>query len=326
MKKNNKILPIIIILLAICLLLCGSMIIIHYNQKNNPNNFNVDCLGSDCDTNNNNNDNGNNNPDNNEPTKPVDNNNSENNNSGSNNNESNTGSNSGKNNNSSSGYSNSKPSGNGSGSTNNFGYGNGAYDGVGPSYGSTSSSIGVGSPDGIVTVTDNNEKWGQNSNLKIFNVKSVQPGDSGIYDFYVNNYTDRNIIYDIAFDEENIHGVNLMYKLKMNNKYIAGDEDTWVKYDELDLQNKVLNSGYRDTFKIEWKWVDSENDKDLIKKPNVTYTIRVNVTAHETNAIDVSGESTVNPITGDKIIIYIEIMILCSIVVILLSSKSEKKI
>ena len=196
--------------------------------------------------------------------------------------------------------------------------------GSGTSPGSESSSTsGDGSSsttpveDEDFTVSDNYQVWKQQTDLNIFNVNSVSPGDNGTYEFMINNNTSKNVKYNLVFDEENEYNINLRYKLKRNNKYIAGESD-WVKYNDLNLGEKVLNSRKNDIYTIEWKWVDAANDTTVGRTPDAKYRFKINIKAMETGEIDTSGSDEFNPYTGDNIMYYVELALLLSIILLLL--------
>lgn len=213
--------------------------------------------------------------------------------------------------------------GSGSSGTGESGNGSGSGTGTGPSSGTTPSE----EPANNVVVSDNEKTWEQNTSLKIFNVDEIKPGDSGKYEFSIYNKTDGNIVYSIDFSEENKYSVNLLYKLKMNGKYIAGDSDKWVNSDELDLNKKVLDSKYMDKLYLEWKWVDSDHDTIAGTTPGAKYKLQVNVSSKETSEHDTSGGGSINPYTGDKIVFYIEMCLGAAIgmlIIILLKRKKNE--
>ena len=144
----------------------------------------------------------------------------------------------------------------------------------------------------------------------------------------INNNTGGNVVYSIDFVEENQYSANILYKLKMNGDYIAGDADTWVSYNDLDLNNKVLNADYMDSFLLEWKWVDSDHDTVAGRTHGAKYTLKINVLSKETTDQDVKGSSIYNPRTGDTIIMYvtmfIESLIVLIILILLKRNKDEK--
>lgn len=169
-------------------------------------------------------------------------------------------------------------------------------------------------------VSDSYQTWGQETELKIFNVDKIVPGDSGSYDFLINNNTSKNVKYTIILNETNEYNVNMLYKLKRNGEYIAGSSFEWVRYSNLNLGEKVLNSRKNDSYTIEWKWVDSDNDTQVGRTKNARYKIDISIKALETDEFDrnASASAIFNPDTGDKILYFIELAILSAIALILL--------
>lgn len=225
---------------------------------------------------------------------------------------------------------------NGSTSTNNNGNGTPVDTGTGTGNGSgysgqsgtggTTSSTTASEDPGKVTVSDSSQEWGNATNLKIFDVDSIEPGDHGTYDFTIDNNNKRNSIYDITFDENNEYSVNMLYKLKRNGYYIAGNEDTWVKYDSLNVKEKVLNKYSKDLYTIEWKWVDAENDTEVGRIKNATYKLSIYIKANETTLVDGSGTSIVyNPNTGDYLLYYIELQIISVLAILLIIKRKKNK-
>jgi len=179
--------------------------------------------------------------------------------------------------------------------------------------------------DGKLTISDTVEVWSQQDELKIFDVDKIKPGDSGIYEFEIKNNTKKPAKYKLIFDEINIYHVNVMYKLKRNNTYIAGDDETWVKYDNLNFGEQILKKGKKDAYTLEWKWVDSENDTEVGITKGAKYTLKVSIQGYKTQDIDkkVKGTSE-NPMTLDNIKFYIGLLIV-SIISIIILAKSYRK-
>ncbi|MBR2712917.1 MAG: hypothetical protein IKE73_04340 [Bacilli bacterium] len=320
--KNNKIINAILIVFTIGLFFC--IIILAYNSFNIKEPTNVididNCSGKDCNKDNDN-------------KKNNDSNNNINNNPSSGDTSGNSGSSSSNGNNSGGSNSNGTGTGNGNGS----GTGNGSGSGSGSGSESSSDDSGESGESGgsgttpteepapNVEVSDNDTKWGNNTSLRIFDVDEIKPGDNGFYEFAINNVSDGNIAYSVDFVEENQYNVNLLYKLRMNNNYVAGDSDTWVTLNELDLKNKILDSKYMDSFYLEWKWVDSDHDTIAGKALNAKYKLSINVLSNETTEHDTSGSGSINPYTGDRITIYIEVLLGAIIGVLLIILLKRKK-
>ena len=132
-------------------------------------------------------------------------------------------------------------------------------------------------------------KWKNEKNLNILedssNISKVRgkiaPESSGTYKFIVNNSTKYSLKYSISFTENNQHNMNMKYKLKKGNTYIV---DQYVSYEELNIDNMMLNSKSSDTYYLEWKWVgdNDSNDTNIGKNAtseNIKYNLKIDVEA-----------------------------------------------
>lgn len=140
-------------------------------------------------------------------------------------------------------------------------------------------------PDGDFYVDDSNVRWSDETDVKIFtdslyNIEGrIAPESLNTYKFVVNNETKYNLKYKISFAEENQYNINLKYKLKKNGSYLV---DHYVSYDELNIDNLLLNSKSKDTYLLEWKWVSSDNDTQIGVKArsiDVNYNLKIKVEA-----------------------------------------------
>ncbi len=120
-----------------------------------------------------------------------------------------------------------------------------------------------------IKISDNEIVWGIDSNLKIFTnlaydkKEKIAPESSNTYIFAVKNNTKNKITYSINFNEENNYNINMKYRLKKGNKYVVGNEDSWVSYKELNQNNINLNKKNSDKYYLEWKWISSNNDTEV---------------------------------------------------------------
>lgn len=164
-----------------------------------------------------------------------------------------------------------------------------------------STSGGSTTPDEPTTPTEPDEdgefyvndddivKWQNNTDLKIFrdsaNISKVNgkiaPESKGTYKFIVNNETKYNLKYKITFIEENAYYMNIRYKLKKGDTYLI---DHYVAYNELNLEDVVLNSKDSDDYYLEWKWIgdNDENDTSIghtASSTDVEYSLKITVEA-----------------------------------------------
>lgn len=136
-------------------------------------------------------------------------------------------------------------------------------------------------------ITQDSKEWKDLKSLNIFNNyyfngnSIIAPNVHGRYNFTVENYKDVKILYNLKFMENNEYNINMVYKLKLNGAYIAGDEQTFVKYIDLNTNDIVINEHTKDVFTLEWKWQDSDNDTQIGKTQEVSYKINIEINASE---------------------------------------------
>ena len=144
--------------------------------------------------------------------------------------------------------------------------------------------------DGEFYVSDNKiVKWNDNTDLNIFTDSKkiskvngkIAPESTGIYVFNVNNKTKYNLKYNISFNESNEYSINMKYKLKKGNTYLV---DQYVSYDQLNINDMILNSNKTDIYSLEWKWVgDNDNNDSTIgmsaKDGDINYSLKINIEA-----------------------------------------------
>ena len=144
--------------------------------------------------------------------------------------------------------------------------------------------------EGEFYVSDNKiVKWNDNTDLNIFTDSKkiskvngkIAPESTGIYVFNVNNETKYNLKYNISFIESNEYSINMKYKLKKGNTYLV---DQYVSYEQLNINDMLLNSNKTDVYSLEWKWVgDNDNNDTTIgksaKEEDINYSLKINIEA-----------------------------------------------
>ena len=144
--------------------------------------------------------------------------------------------------------------------------------------------------EGEFYVSDNKiVKWNDNTNLNIFTDSKkiskvngkIAPESTGIYVFNVNNETKYNLKYNISFIESNEYSINMKYKLKKGNTYLV---DQYVSYEQLNINDMLLNNNKTDVYSLEWKWVgDNDNNDTTIgksaKEEDINYSLKINIEA-----------------------------------------------
>ncbi len=145
--------------------------------------------------------------------------------------------------------------------------------------------------DGEVYVDDNNGRYEYRRELHIFEnaafqyTNKIAPGVSNSYDFQVHNTASRAIRYIIAFDENTEYPINLRYRLKLDDSYVVGDDDTWVSASELSSAMTYLMGNRTDGYTLDWEWpyedgVDA-TDTEAGEKMTSEYSLGIKINFEE---------------------------------------------
>ena len=81
-----------------------------------------------------------------------------------------------------------------------------------------------------------------------------------MYQFQVENYNEKPILYQLKLIENNPNQVNMQYRLQKNGIDIAGNAKQYVSVAECKKQNLYLKAMTRDIYTLYWEWVDSPKD------------------------------------------------------------------
>lgn len=140
-------------------------------------------------------------------------------------------------------------------------------------------------------VTSKGQKWKED--LSIFNNEKyngkpvIYPGLGNTYYFELTNALDNHAICDLKFAEENIENLPIKYKLKEINengqKYIKGNENNYVSYNELNIEDIVVEKMTCKKYALEWKWIDNKENDNIygnIEK-DVIYKLIIEVNTEE---------------------------------------------
>ena len=133
-------------------------------------------------------------------------------------------------------------------------------------------------------------EWKSQNELRIFANpvyqmdNKIAPESSNTYEFIVRNNTSYNVKYSIDFDEENESNINMRYRLKKDGAYVVGNDTTWVRYNDLDLENITLNSSNDHIYYLEWKWFSSDNDTAIGANSSSKYKLNIVISAESQNA------------------------------------------
>lgn len=141
----------------------------------------------------------------------------------------------------------------------------------------------------LIKVTDDDIEMTKNTELNIFeNVKFdgekiIAPKSKGEYTFCIKNIADKNITYDIDFKDQMNLPVNMKYKLKIDNIYIKGNQDTYISIDDLNIEDIIVLEDSINVFTLEWYWEDDDINDTIVgsQKENQYYTLNLGIQAEE---------------------------------------------
>ena len=135
----------------------------------------------------------------------------------------------------------------------------------------------------IIQVSSEAKEWHQNDNINLFKTRNrkgekvIWPGQSGSYDFVVQNNNNDPITYQLSLDEANRDNINMKYRLKLNNVYVVGDEKTYESIDKVKLDNITILGKGKSLFTLEWTWEKADNDAKIVREGLATYRIYIDV-------------------------------------------------
>ena len=135
----------------------------------------------------------------------------------------------------------------------------------------------------IIQVSSEAKEWHQNDNINLFKTRNrkgekvIWPGQSGSYDFVVQNNNNDPITYELSLDEANRDNMNMKYRLKLNNVYVVGDEKTYESIDKVKLDNITILGKGKSLFTLEWTWEKADNDAKIVREGLATYRIYIDV-------------------------------------------------
>ena len=132
-----------------------------------------------------------------------------------------------------------------------------------------------------VIITEKDKSWTELEHLSIFNNEffkgenKIAPGVYGSYEFKVDNQSKSSIVYNIKMSENNSYKINLKYRVRKNGQYL---NDEYVSADNLQILKQQLESYGKDTYIIDLKWFDSDNDTEIGKNAeNVKYNLFIKI-------------------------------------------------
>lgn len=128
--------------------------------------------------------------------------------------------------------------------------------------------------------------WDRVNELHIFenpiynSLEKIAPTSSNSYKFKVRNKTGNKVNYIIDFLEKNTANINMKYRLRKNDKYLAGSDSEWVNFEKLQIKEEGVASKQEDVYTLDWKWFESDNDTQ-IGNDVPPYSIHINIMAEQ---------------------------------------------
>lgn len=142
----------------------------------------------------------------------------------------------------------------------------------------------------IFITEDGGSEWIDDEYIDVFengkyNGNKIHPGMEGEYLFRFENRNANRLNYNMTFTEENEYSMNMGYRLRFDNVYVLGNEDTYISIDELKLEDAIIASGSSAIFTLEWKWIDGTGDTEAGMN-EATYTLHITLDAQTTAYIN----------------------------------------
>lgn len=129
---------------------------------------------------------------------------------------------------------------------------------------------------------DSENYWNTKTPLDIFknprydNKKIIAPSDTGKYDFFVENVAKKDIKINILLEDINPYKLNMKYRLKQEEKYVIGNENTWESIESMKLKEIKLSEKQIILYTLEWKLEDIPSDKIVNKIADYSLQITIN--------------------------------------------------
>ena len=137
-----------------------------------------------------------------------------------------------------------------------------------------------------IVVEDSEKTFTTSTPLKIFENKSyyvvdelIAPESENSYQFIIRNDNHFNIEYDLNVKEENIHNINMKYRLKVNGEYILGNANEYVTVNQLNQYDIKLADGAYNVYTLDWKWFESDNDTEIGTNVESEYRLNLEILA-----------------------------------------------
>ena len=81
--------------------------------------------------------------------------------------------------------------------------------------------------------------------------------------------------------EVNPYSINMEYKLRSENSFLAGSSFKYVSVNKLSQKNIYLKAHSSKLYSLDWKWIDSYNDPEIGEAVDANYKLLVYVGANQ---------------------------------------------
>ena len=115
------------------------------------------------------------------------------------------------------------------------------------------------------------------SNKEFDGKNIIAPMSKGDFKFNIKNDTNEDVVYHVKFVDEMKNFVNMKYRLKLDNIYVRGNKDEYVKIEDLDIENVIVPKDSTSVYTLEWFW-ESDDEKDMYigtQKDDQYYTLNL---------------------------------------------------
>lgn len=122
--------------------------------------------------------------------------------------------------------------------------------------------------DSEITVFDKDNTWSDSTTFDLFERNEfgnqlMYPGVNGYYSFTVRNRSVKDRECEVVIEDINDCDIPLDIRIKCNDTYILGTEDSWVTSADYDSGVYLISANSDDVYELEWKWdyyVSDEKD------------------------------------------------------------------
>ena len=135
----------------------------------------------------------------------------------------------------------------------------------------------------LFIASEDGVSWEDTENLPVFRNElfgdsKIAPGMSGSYRFVFENQNQNKLTYTLLFEEENDHGIELVYRLKRDGAYIAGRE-SFVGVQGLGIEQLTIEAESSTVFELEWMWRHNDEKDTAAGENSAFYTLLIHLTA-----------------------------------------------